>query len=87
MLRNLKAIYRERDEPQLLLQVINRTLQIKPDAYSELRDRGLVYQKLEAFRAALKDLSEYLARQPDAADADEVRAQVVELTSLCARLN
>jgi regulator of sirC expression with transglutaminase-like and TPR domain len=46
-----------------------------------------VYQRLEAFRAALKDLSDYLERDPEAADADEVRVRVVELTSICARLN
>jgi regulator of sirC expression with transglutaminase-like and TPR domain len=87
MLRNLKNIYREKNELQLLLQVINRMIVVSPEAHGELRDRGLVYQKLEAFRAALKDLNDYLERDPEAADADEVRARVVELTSVCARLN
>lgn len=87
MLRNLKNIYREKDEPQRLLEVINRMLVVTPEAYVELRDRGLVYQKLEAFRAALKDLNDYLEREPEALDADEIRARVVELTLLCARLN
>jgi regulator of sirC expression with transglutaminase-like and TPR domain len=87
MLRNLKNIYREKNEPQRLLQVLNRLLVVNPEAHSELRDRGLVYQKLEAFRAALKDLNDYLEREPEAADADEIRAKVVELTTLCAKLN
>lgn len=87
MLRNLKGIYLQRGEPQLLLQVINRTLLVSPDAHAELRDRGLVYQQLEAFRAALADLAAYLERDPEAADADDIRAKVVELTLLCARLN
>lgn len=87
VLRNLKNIYREKDDLQRLLGVINRMLQVAPDSVGELRDRGLVYQRLEAFRAALKDLNEYLEHEPDAADADEIRARVVELTSLCARLN
>ena len=87
MLRNLKNVYREKDEPQMLLQVINRMIVVAPEAHGELRDRGLVYQRLEAFRAALKDLNDYLERDPEAPDADEVRARVVELTSLCARLN
>ena len=87
MLRNLKNIHREKDELQPLLQVINRMLVVLPDAHGELRDRGLVYQRLEAFRAALKDLGDYLERDPDAMDADEIRARVVDLTSLCARLN
>ena len=87
MLRNLKNIYREKDDPQALLRVINRMLVVSPDSHGELRDRGFAYQKLEAFRAALKDLNEYLEREPDAIDADEVRAVVVELTTRCARLN
>lgn len=87
VLRNLKNIYREKDEPQKQLQVLNRLLLVSPDAHAELRDRGLVYRRLEAFRAALRDLGDYLEREPDAADADEIRARVVELTSLCARLN
>ncbi len=87
VLRNLKGIYREKDEPQRLLQVINRTLLVAPDEHAELRDRGYLYQRLEAFRAALKDLTDYLERDPQAADADEVRVRVMELTSLCARLN
>jgi regulator of sirC expression with transglutaminase-like and TPR domain len=87
VLRNLKNIYRQKDDPQRLLEVVNRMLIVTPDAFGELRDRGLAYQRLEAFRAALKDLNEYLEHEPEAIDADEIRAKVVELTSLCARLN
>ena len=87
LLRNLKGIYREKDEPQRLLQIINRTLAVTPDDHAELRDRGLVYHRLEAFRAALQDLRDYLERDPEAADADDIRVRVVELTALCARLN
>ncbi len=87
VLRNLKNIYREKDDPPRLLQVINRMITVAPDAHSELRDRGLLYHRMEAFRAALKDLNDYLEREPEAADADEVRARVVDLTALCARLN
>jgi regulator of sirC expression with transglutaminase-like and TPR domain len=87
VLRNLKGIYREKDEPARMLEVLNRMLLLAPDAHAELRDRGLVYQRLEAFRAALKDLSDYLERAPEAPDADEVRATVAELAARCARLN
>ncbi len=87
VLRNLKNIYREKDEPQRVLQVLNRLLMVQPDAHQELRDRGLAFQKLEAFRAALKDLTDYLEREPEAADADEIRARVIDLTLRCAKLN
>jgi regulator of sirC expression with transglutaminase-like and TPR domain len=87
LLRNLKAIYQETDKPQRLLEVLNRMLLVSPEASAELRDRGLVYARLECFRAALKDLGDYVAREPEAADLDDVRVKLVELSALCARLN
>jgi regulator of sirC expression with transglutaminase-like and TPR domain len=87
VLRNLKGIYREADKPERLLGVLNRMLVITPDAAAELRDRGFAYQQLECWRPALKDLSDYLDREPEAADLDVVRTALVELTVRCARLN
>jgi len=87
VLRNLKGIYRESDKPERMLDVLNRMLLVTPDASAELRDRGYVYQRLECYRAALKDLSDYAAREPDAPDLDEVRSRLMELSALCARLN
>ncbi len=87
VLRNLKGIYRESDKPERLLQVLDRMLVVSPDAAAELRDRGFVYQRLECWRPALKDLTDYLDRDPEAADVDVVRAALVELSVRCARLN
>jgi len=87
LLRNLKAIHRESDQPERLLAVLNRMLLVQPDAAAELRDRGLVYQRLECWRPALQDLTDYLQREPDAADVAEVRACLVDLAARCARLN
>jgi regulator of sirC expression with transglutaminase-like and TPR domain len=87
VLRNLKAIYRDSDKPERMLDVLNRMLLVTPDASAELRDRGYIYQRLECHRAALKDLSDYAEREPDSPDLDEVRSRLMELTALCARLN
>jgi regulator of sirC expression with transglutaminase-like and TPR domain len=88
VLRNLKGIYhREAPNPERLLDVLNRMLLMTPDASAELRDRGYVYQRLECYRAALKDLTDYAEREPDAPDLDEVRGKLFELSALCARLN
>lgn len=87
LLRNLKAIYRESDQPARLLEVLDRMLVVAPDASAELRDRGLVYHRLECYRAALKDLSDYVEREPEAIDAPDIRARIIELSALCARLN
>jgi len=87
VLRNLKAIYRETDKPERMLEVLNRMLLVAPDATAELRERGIVYQRLECYRAALKDLSDYVEREPEAPDMDEVRVRLIEVSARCARLN
>jgi regulator of sirC expression with transglutaminase-like and TPR domain len=87
LLRNLKGIYRESDRPQRLLEVLNRTLIVSPESHGSLRERGLLYQRLECYRAALKDLQDYSALEPEAPDIDDVRAMVLELSARCARLN
>ena len=87
VLRNLKGIYREKDKPERMLEVLNRMLVVAPDASSELRDRGYVYRRLECWRPALKDLSDYVEREPEAPDLDVVRVKLMELSALCARLN
>ena len=87
VLRNLKGIYREKDKPERMLEVLNRMLVVAPDASSELRDRGYVYQRLECWRPALKDLSDYVEREPEAPDLYDVRVKLMELSALCARLN
>jgi len=87
LLRNLKGIYRESDKPERLLDVLNRMLVVAPEAHGELRERGLLYQRLECHRAALKDLADYSALAPDAPDIEEMRARVLELREICARLN
>ncbi len=87
VLRNLKGVYREKQDPQRMLEVLNRMLVLSPEASAELRDRGYVYERLECWRPALKDLTEYLQREPDAPDVGEVRVRMMELAALCARLN
>jgi len=87
LLRNLKGIYRQAEMPERMLDVLNRALVVSPDSTSDLRDRGIVYEQLQAYRAALRDLTDYVAREPDAADSDEMRAKLIELSSRCARLN
>lgn len=87
LLRNLKAIYRGTDKPERLLEVLNRMLVVAPEAVAEVRDRGYVYQRLECWQPALRDLTEYLERDPDAADHDDVRVRMMELRALCARMS
>jgi regulator of sirC expression with transglutaminase-like and TPR domain len=87
MLRNLKKIYLEGEKLEQALAVMHRMLLVMPESAEELRDRGMVYQRLDCFRPALSDLQNYLRRRPQAADAADIQAKVVELRRACSRLN
>lgn len=87
LLRNLKRIYLERGQYDKALNVMQRMMLVVPESAEELRDRGLIYAELDCFRAAQSDLENYLRRRPDAADAMEMHAKLVELKSASARLN
>lgn len=87
LLRNLKAIYTQREDWLKTLAVIEQILCAVPEVAEEYRDRGRCYERLECCRAALFDYRAYLAMRPAAPDADSVRARLVELQSASARLN
>jgi regulator of sirC expression with transglutaminase-like and TPR domain len=87
VLRNLKGIYLQSNDAQKTLEVMQRMVLVAPDAAEEVRDRGLAYRNLEAYRAALADLQDYLDRRPEAPDAEEIKARVAALRLVCSRLN
>jgi len=87
LLRNLKGIYMMSQQFERALAVMNRLLLVNPDSIEELRDRGLVYQRLDCFRPAIVDLQAYLRRRPDAADAQEVHERLVDLRQAAGKLN
>jgi regulator of sirC expression with transglutaminase-like and TPR domain len=87
VLRNLKAIYLQREEFTRALATIDWICAINPQDAGEVRDRGMTYLKLECFRAALADLERYLELAPGADDVEDIRGQVIELRRTTARLN
>lgn len=87
MLRNLKSIHAKAEKLERVLAVTNRLLLVAPDALEELRDRGILYERLECFRPALADLQNYLRRRPDAPDANEVHERIIGLRAAVGRLN
>ncbi|HUF81033.1 MAG TPA: tetratricopeptide repeat protein [Burkholderiales bacterium] len=87
MLRNLKVIYRERNDLPRALGAADRIIALEPAIAEEYRDRAGIYLELECFRAALSDFRNYLMLKPGAEDAAVVRRRVVELQQLAGRLN
>jgi regulator of sirC expression with transglutaminase-like and TPR domain len=87
LLRNLKGIYRERNDLVRALAAADRVIGLEPGAAEEYRDRAGIYLDLECFRAALSDFRNYLMLNPRAEDAAVVERRVVELQQIAARLN
>lgn len=79
MLRNLKASYLRTEEFARALPVVDRILLIMPELADEVRDRGLLYDRLDCVQAALANFRRYLELKPDASDAGDIRSRIIEL--------
>jgi len=87
LLRNLKAIYLREHNLDRALPIVTWIIETMPEQAPELRDRGMIYQELECFRAALADFEEYLKRSPSCDDADDIRSRIIELQREVVKLN
>jgi regulator of sirC expression with transglutaminase-like and TPR domain len=87
MLRNLKAVYGEREQWDKALRCCDRLLTVDTHQPSEYRDRGQLYLKLGHRLAAREDLRRYLALVPQAEDADSIGVELAELSGELPRLN
>lgn len=79
MLNNLKLIYLQADAPLQALQVVEQLLILDPSCAPEIRDRGLLWAKVEGYARAVEDLEKYLSLVPAAADAALIKAQIAAI--------
>jgi len=87
MLRNLKAIYMRKHDLKNALSIMNWIVSADPHQAVEVRDRGLIYQELDCFRAAAADFERYLELMPDCPDGAGIRQRVIDLQLRVSRLN
>lgn len=87
MLNNLKAIYLRQGDILRSLSVVERLIILEPGSPQDLRDRGLLYLKLECFSQALQDLESYLRLVSQADDACEIWEQVLTLRQRVRQIN
>jgi regulator of sirC expression with transglutaminase-like and TPR domain len=87
MLRNLKTIYMRNQELESALAILNWIVAANPRQAAEIRDRGMVYQGLDCFRAAVTDFERYLELVPDCSDGDDIRERVLQLRRSVSLLN
>lgn len=87
MLRNLKAIYLRSHDLDNALAIMDWIVVADPGHGAEIRDRGLIYQELECFRAAVSDFERYLELDPGCGDRDGIHRRVIELRRSVSLLN
>ena len=80
MLRNLKEIHRNAEDWPRLLPVLERLVELLPQAWDERRDRGLMYAALGLVDAAMHDLRDYLEHANDAPDRAMVAQRLAALS-------
>ncbi len=87
MLRNLKGIYVHGEAYDKALAIVDQLIVVSPDTAIEWRDRGIIHERLECFRAAQEDYHRYLALEPAAEDAESVRERLLALAPRCRSLH
>ena len=82
ILRNLKGIYWQNQDPRRALTMIDRLVALYPEAAQERRDRGLVHYQLQHHEQAIHDLEFYLDSQPPSDDNQDIQRLVSRLKGL-----
>ena len=73
VLRNLKAVYWEREDFDRCITIIGALMAVLPDHPEEQRDRGVVHLKAGNHQQSADDFAAYIAAAPNAADVETVR--------------
>jgi len=88
MLRNLKAIHWQARQWEAALEVVNRLVELLPEAAEERFDRAQLFERLECPRAAAIDLAACLsASAAPTADATEVERRLAILKQAASMLH
>ena len=73
VLRNLKAIYWDREEFDRCITTIGALMAVLPDRPEEQRDRGVVHLKAGNHQQSADDFAAYIEAAPNADDIETVR--------------
>jgi regulator of sirC expression with transglutaminase-like and TPR domain len=87
MLGNLRAVYLKKNDLVKSLSVLDRLIILDPASAADIRDRGMIYLRLEYAAQAREDFQTYLRLAPNAEDAGEIREQIVQLSNRATTLH
>ena len=79
MLRNLKNSYTDSFAYEMAITCNKMILEIIPDSSDEIRDLGVLEEKLQHYDDAIKFLNKYLEMEPNAEDVDFVLELIREI--------
>ncbi len=79
ILHNLKVAYVRRGDEDRAARIIDLKLTLFPWDLDEIRDRGMLRERLGSYELALEDLEHYVAYRPGARDIKTVREAVRSL--------
>jgi regulator of sirC expression with transglutaminase-like and TPR domain len=79
MLRNLKVIFRQLGQDLKSFEMIQWILAVEPDAPTELKERGLIYEAMGNSAFAVRDLERYIELSPTSDDDEQVALKLSQL--------
>ena len=79
MLRNLKNSYTDSFAYEMAISCNKMILEIIPNSADEIRDVGILEEKLENYNDAIKFLNKYLEIEPNAEDVDFILELIREI--------
>jgi regulator of sirC expression with transglutaminase-like and TPR domain len=86
MLNNLRRVHADRGDFRRAIRWVQMNMDVRPDV-TLLRERGMLYVRVEEFGKAVVDLERYARLVPDASDLPQVREQLRLLGKLLSHLN
>ena len=79
MLRNLKNSYIDSFAYDMAITSNQMILQILPDSPDEIRDKGILEDKIGNYDSAIKFLNKYLEMEPNSEDVDVILELIREI--------
>ncbi|MCB9078530.1 MAG: tetratricopeptide repeat protein [Anaerolineaceae bacterium] len=87
LLLNLKHIYLDQQKWPDALKTIDLMMILRPPEIGNLRDRGLIYYRLNRLSEAVTDLQRYIFLAPENRDIDAIKDHLKKIEAALLRLN
>lgn len=87
ILLNLKYIYLDQQTWASALKTVTLMMALRPNRVTDLRDRGLLYARLNRLHDAVADLQRYLFLVPKSTETKVLKARLEAMETDLARLN